>query len=133
MTFHPSSPTSSASLPTLNGVTLEAERATALGELENLKLRRTRLEDLQRAKETLLKEYAGMASEDLDGGLTPEKRHQIYRMLRLRVRVPSSNANAIEVEGVLKAAVSTPVDTYLSTPVAIRIRSPKQVAKSALA
>jgi hypothetical protein len=112
---------------------LEAERATALGELENLKLRRTRLEDLQRAKETLLKEYAGIVSEDLDGGLTPEKRHQVYRMLRLRVRVPCSKANAIEVEGVLKAAVSTPVDTYLSTPVAIRIRSPKQVAKSALA
>ena len=91
---------------------LEGQRATAESELEDLKLRRSRLEDLERDKETLLKEYAGMVPERLDE-LTGEERHQVYRMLRLQVFVfPNGD---LEVRGVLREAVCTPMDTRSST------------------
>jgi hypothetical protein len=51
-----------------------------------------------------------MVSEELDE-LTGEERHQIYRMLRLRVRVLFDDT--IEAEGVLHDAISTPMDTRL--------------------
>ena len=54
-----------------------------------------------------------MVSEEL-GELTGEERHQIYRMLRLRVRVLFDDT--IEVEGILNEAISTPMDTRSSTP-----------------
>jgi site-specific DNA recombinase len=92
---------------------LAAERATVEGELENLELRRSRVEELEHDKESLLNEYAGMLSEELDE-LTGEERHQIYRMLRLRVRVLFDDT--IEVEGILDEAISTPMDTRSSTP-----------------
>src|SRR5215218_9581865 len=63
---------------------LEGQRTTAEEELDSLQMRRARLEDLERDRETLLKEYAGMVPEALDG-LTGEERHQVYRMLRLQV------------------------------------------------
>jgi hypothetical protein len=51
-----------------------------------------------------------MVSEELDE-LTGEERHQIDRMLRLRVRVQFDDT--IEVEGILSEAISTPMDTRL--------------------
>jgi len=54
-----------------------------------------------------------MVSEELDE-LTAEERHQIYRMLRLRVRVLFDDT--VEVEGILSEAISTPMDTPSSTP-----------------
>ena len=42
------------------------------------------MEELERDKNALLESYAGMAPEALDI-LTPEERHRVYRMLRLRV------------------------------------------------
>jgi hypothetical protein len=77
-------------------------------ELENLQLRRARLEDLERDRETLLREYAGMVPEELDE-LTGEERHQVYRMLRLQVFVyPNGD---LDVRGMLREAVCTPLDT----------------------
>jgi hypothetical protein len=92
---------------------LAAERATVEGELEGLQLHRSRVEELERDKASLLEDYAGMISEELDE-LTGEDRHQIYRMLRLRVRVQYDDT--IEVEGVIREAISTPMDTQSSTP-----------------
>jgi hypothetical protein len=83
---------------------------TAEEELENLQVRRARLEDLERDKETLLEEYAGLVPEELDE-LTSEERHQVYRMLRLQVFVfPNGD---LEVRGVLREAVCTSTDTRL--------------------
>jgi len=84
---------------------IEAECATVEGELENLWLRRSRVEELERDKASLLEEYAGMVSEELDE-LTGEERHQIYRMLRLRIRVQFDDT--IEIEGILREVVSHP-------------------------
>jgi site-specific DNA recombinase len=87
---------------------LEGQRTTAEEELDSLQMRRARLEDLERDRETLLEEYAGMVPEALDG-LTGEERHQVYRMLRLQVFVfPNGD---LEVRGVLREAVCTPMDT----------------------
>jgi hypothetical protein len=92
---------------------LAEQRAAAEEELDNLRARRARLEDLERDKETLLEEYAGMVPEELDE-LTGEERHQVYRMLRLQVIVfPNGD---LEVRGVLREAVCTPMDTRSSTP-----------------
>lgn len=41
---------------------------------------------MKRDKDTLVESYASMAPEALDH-LRPEERHQVYRMLRLRVLV----------------------------------------------
>jgi site-specific DNA recombinase len=87
---------------------LDAERATAERELGALKVRRSRLEDLERDKDTLLEEYASMVPEELDE-LTGEERHQVYRMLRLQVYVyPDGD---LDVRGVLREAVCTSKDT----------------------
>jgi site-specific DNA recombinase len=87
---------------------LAADRATAERELEDLNLRRSRLEDLERDKETLLQDYASMAPEALDE-LTGAERHQVYRMLRLQVFVyPNGD---LDVRGVLREAVCTSTDT----------------------
>jgi hypothetical protein len=89
---------------------LEGQRTRAEEELDNLQLRRVRLEDLERDRETLLREYAGMVPERLDE-LTGEERHQVYRMLRLQVFVYHNGD--LEVRGVLREAVCTPMDTPL--------------------
>ena len=87
---------------------LEGQRTTAEEELDSLQLSRARLEDLKRDKEILLKEYAGLVPEELDE-LTGEERHQVYRMLRIQVFVfPNGD---LEVRGVLREAVCTPMDT----------------------
>jgi len=95
---------------------LEGQRTRAEEELDNLQSRRARLEDLERDRETLLKEYAGLVPEELDE-LTGEDRHQAYRMLRLQVFVfPNGD---LEVRGVLREAVCTSMDTRSSTQDAI--------------
>jgi hypothetical protein len=63
---------------------LEDTRKTAEQELANLRDRRESIERLERDKDLLLDHYAGMAPEALDS-LTPEERHQVYKMLRLKV------------------------------------------------
>jgi site-specific DNA recombinase len=91
---------------------LAVDRATAEHELEDLNLRRSRLEDLERDKEMLLEDYASMVPVALDE-LTGEKRHQVYRMSRLQVHV--SPEGDLDVRGVLREAVCKTMDTRSST------------------
>jgi hypothetical protein len=65
---------------------LEEVRATAERELEGLTSRQEKLEALEQNKDAVLETYARMALKALDA-LTPEERHQLYKMLRLRVLV----------------------------------------------
>ena len=65
---------------------LSETRATAEKELEALRGRRERMAELERDRDSLLKSYAGMAPQVLDG-LIPEERHRVYRMLKLKVLV----------------------------------------------
>jgi flagellar motility protein MotE (MotC chaperone) len=65
---------------------LEDTRTTAERELKALRSRQEKLEALEQDKEAVLETYAQMAPEALDS-LTPEERHQFYRMLKLRVVV----------------------------------------------
>jgi site-specific DNA recombinase len=62
---------------------LEETRKTVERELQALRSRNERLEELERGKDALLVSYAGMAPEALDT-FTPEERHTVYRMLKLR-------------------------------------------------
>ena len=63
---------------------LEETSKIAERELELLRSRRERIEELERDKVALLECYAGMAPEALSS-LLPEERHQLYQMLRLKV------------------------------------------------
>jgi site-specific DNA recombinase len=63
---------------------LERTRKTAEQGLLILEDRQESIEGLERDMHLLLDHYAGMAPEALDS-LTPEERHQVYKMLRLKV------------------------------------------------
>jgi hypothetical protein len=76
---------------------LEETREVAERELEAHRNRRKTLEELERDRDALLEHYAQMVPSALDG-LTPEERHQVYKMLRLRVLVYQDNT--LEVSGV---------------------------------
>jgi hypothetical protein len=79
---------------------LENTRSGATRELEVLRSRRERIEGLERDKDALLESYAGMVPQALDS-LTPEERHQIYKMLRVQVTVGPNWR--VEVTGALRA------------------------------
>ncbi len=66
-----------------------------------LRTRHEKLEELQRDKDALLEHYATLAPEALDS-LAPEERHQLYRMLRLKVVAHLDET--IEVTGDLVSA-----------------------------
>lgn len=76
---------------------LEEVRETARRELEALRTRRERIAELERCRDGILEHYAAHAPEALDS-LTPEERHQLYKMLRLRVTLTIEGE--IEVSGV---------------------------------
>ncbi len=63
---------------------LEGTRRAAERELTILKHHQESIERLERDKNLLVDHYAAMAPEAL-GHLTPEERHQVYKMLRLKV------------------------------------------------
>ncbi|HZY66104.1 MAG TPA: recombinase zinc beta ribbon domain-containing protein [Rubrobacteraceae bacterium] len=63
---------------------LREARETAERELEVIEKRRERLEQLERDRQALMEAYTGIMPEALHS-LTPEERHQLYRMLRMRV------------------------------------------------
>jgi uncharacterized membrane protein YccC len=65
---------------------LEEIRTTAVGKLEAIRNYQERIEEMEQDRDALLESYALRAPEALDG-LTPEERHQVYRMLRLRAAV----------------------------------------------
>jgi hypothetical protein len=77
---------------------IEDTRKTARLELEALGERRRRLEELERDKGVLLESYATMAPEALDS-LTPEERHELYKMLRLEARALPDGT--VEIGGAL--------------------------------
>jgi site-specific DNA recombinase len=86
---------------------LDETRRTAERELEALRVRRERLEEMQRDKDALLAHYAALAPEALDA-LTPEERHRLYGMLRLTVT--SSPDGVIELTGALASATDVSSD-----------------------
>ncbi len=59
-------------------------RKLAKRELATLKDKRERIEELERDVEAVLEESVRMTPEVLDN-LTPEERHQFYKLLRLKV------------------------------------------------
>src|SRR5215204_1657013 len=77
---------------------LEDARETAKKELRAVRARREVLENLERDKDALLASYANMTPAALDA-LSPEERHQIYKMLRITVEV--SPDGSLNVTGVL--------------------------------
>jgi hypothetical protein len=77
---------------------LDGERATAERELETLSERQERLAELERDRDTLMEHYAGVIREAHDS-LSPEERHQLYRMLRLKV--VSNAERCLQVTGAI--------------------------------
>jgi hypothetical protein len=63
---------------------LDEEREGAEEALEALKLKRGKLEALERDAETLLASYADMVPEGLDA-LSAEERQRVYKMMRLKI------------------------------------------------
>jgi hypothetical protein len=93
---------------------LEEIRATAQRELEALRSRRERLEELERGKDALLDSYARMTPEALDS-LTPEERHRVYGMLGLRATITMDGA--LEVSGTFdEGNLLCGMETRCSTP-----------------
>jgi uncharacterized membrane protein len=78
---------------------LEDARETAEKELRAVRARREVLENLERDRDALLESYANMTPAALDA-LSPEERHQIYKMLRITVEVsPDGSLNVTGVPG----------------------------------
>ena len=76
---------------------LEETREAAGRELQALKGRSELIRNLQREKATIMERYAGMVPEALET-LSPQERHRVYRMLRLKVVAHSDNT--MEVQGI---------------------------------
>ena len=76
---------------------LEETRETAGCELQALKSRSELLLNLQREKDIIMERYAGMVPGALET-LSPQERHQVYRMLRLKVVAHPDDT--MEVQGV---------------------------------
>ncbi len=92
---------------------LEETRETASQELEALRGRREKLEELERDKDALLESYAGVAPKALNT-LLPDERHRIYGMLRLKVVAKVDGG--LEVSGALGENVCTNERTSARTP-----------------
>ena len=91
---------------------LEETRDTARRELSALEARQELLAQLERDRDTLMEQYAGMTPEALDN-LSPEERHSSYKLLKLRVDMHLDGT--LEVSGVLRKApeVCNPESIYL--------------------
>ena len=63
---------------------LEETRELAERELETLRGRQDRVEEMERDRNAHLMSYAEVLPEAL-AGLTPQERHRVYRMIGLRV------------------------------------------------
>src|SRR5215211_437140 len=79
---------------------LQEDRETAEREIAAIEGRRERLEQMERDRETVMEHYAGTVPESLDD-LSPEERHQIYKMLRLEVLAYPDKS--LEVSGAILA------------------------------
>jgi len=78
---------------------LRAEETNARKEVERLKARRGMVEAAQRNLEALVESYAQTVPVHLDT-LTPEERHEVHRMLGLRIRL--DNTGVVEIGGVVR-------------------------------
>ena len=91
---------------------LEEGRKVAEGELQALEAKRSRLEQLEQDKETVLEAYAAMAPEGLEA-LTSEERQRLYKILRLEVLVPehgpveASFGTSADIVGLNKRSAKT--------------------------
>jgi Recombinase zinc beta ribbon domain len=83
-------------------VALDETREPAQRELETLKVRRRKLVSLVSDRNALLKRYAILVPEALEA-LNAEERHQLYKMLRLRVT--TRNDGTLEMSGVLSEGI----------------------------
>jgi len=73
---------------------LEETREVAEKGLKTLQTRRERMMELQRDHDVLLRSYSEVGPEALES-LTPEERHRVYRMLRLRVAAHADETLAV--------------------------------------
>jgi len=83
---------------------LEETRKTAERELAILKHDQEQIEQLERDKDTILRQYAYVTPEALDA-LVSEERHQFYKMLRLKATAHVDGPIEVELAG---DAVSVP-------------------------
>ncbi len=83
---------------------LEKTRVVAGRELVALKGGQEFVEQLERDRDALLESYAGMAPTVL-GSLSPEERHRVYKMLKLRVEAFPDRI--YHVSGVIGGGIST--------------------------
>ncbi|MDP9439462.1 MAG: recombinase family protein [Actinomycetota bacterium] len=81
---------------------IEETRQVAKRELAALQNRKERIEALERDRDALLEDYAGRTPDALEA-LTSEERHQLYKMLRLSVKI-HSGCN-VEIAGALPESV----------------------------
>ena len=79
---------------------LEETRRTAERALNDLRRHKERVEQMEQDRDAVLEHYASLAPELLDS-LTSEKRHHLYKMLRLKVWLYKSGDLEIEMAGVL--------------------------------
>jgi hypothetical protein len=77
---------------------LDETRKSARRELEALEVRREKLAGLRYDRDAFLKRYASLVPEALEA-LNAEERHQLYKMLRLRVT--TRDDGTLEMSGVL--------------------------------
>lgn len=78
---------------------LDDARRVAEQELEALRQHNERVEEMERDRDAVLEHYTALAPEALDS-LTPEERHHLYKMLRLKVFVAKGGDLVIELAGV---------------------------------
>jgi site-specific DNA recombinase len=74
---------------------LEETRKTAEGELRAIHGRKEALQQLEWDRDALVEHYANMAPEALES-LTPEERHRLYKILRLRVTADAERVLWVE-------------------------------------
>ena len=84
---------------------LEETRSVARRELESLKGRSERLENLKRDRDAVLEAYANVTAEALEE-LSPEQRNKLYKILRLRVSLRDDGT--LEVSGVFCGDLELP-------------------------
>lgn len=75
---------------------LDSARNIARRELKAIEGHRERIEQLERDRDEIMDQYAGMTPEALQS-LSPEDRNQLYRILKLRVIVDADGS--LEVSG----------------------------------
>ena len=78
---------------------LAETRAMAERELNNLRNRQEHVRELERDRDALLDKLEGVAPEALDT-LAPEERHQVYKILRLKVG--ANLDGSFEISGVFE-------------------------------